>query len=159
MPRSRSWFSCVLVTLAACSSGSLASDEWVLRGVPLTLDTVPTVLTVEPPFVRGAASSAVCVALDSATHVVELPHLVLRPRAPTDSAPSLLAMERGTADAITIAGDITAGSGSRTAIVTSSYASSHQLCLGQMRDSITQLRLWSSEPLAIGQVSLVTTQK
>lgn len=149
----------LLAALAACSGSSLGSTDRALSNGPVNLDTAATVLTVDPPLIKNGTQPALCLALDTARYVVELPHQVLRSRTPKDSTYLVMAFERRTDGAIVISGEVESVSGTRGAISPSSYASSHQLCMGLPLDSIARVRLRSNVPLTLREVSFVTSNK
>jgi len=147
----------LVALLSVCRDGSHGNR--VLVGSETTLDTSATTIAVAPPFILGAGISALCLSLDSTTHVVELPHMVLRKRSSTDTAHAVVAMDRRTQGAISVLGDLQSVSGRQTPVTPSTYVSSHKLCFGSLVDSIAVVRLHSSERLRILGVAFETTYK
>jgi hypothetical protein len=125
----------------------------------LELDTSATVLPVQPPFVLGTGTSALCLQLDSSSHVVELPHIILRRRAPEDGTHTVLAMDRRSEGAVAITGRFEGAGGQRTAGAPTQYVSSHALCFGNLPDSTERVYLSSSEAIRVTRVEFKTTYK
>jgi hypothetical protein len=147
-----------LLTIAACGDFGLDGSERVISP-PIALDTGMVSLSVDPPFVKEDGQSSLCIALDTSSHVVELPHMVLRPRTGQDTTYAVLAMERRTEDAITISAELESMSQLRAPVAISMYISSHELCFGLPIDSIARVRVRSSRPLATRGVAFATTRK
>jgi len=141
--------------------GCRADTGWdrVLTQSGLDVDTTFTELAVEPPFVVGTGISALCLDLDSTTHVVELPHIVLRRRTSADTTHMVLAMERRTTGFITVTGRFHGHLAKGPELNPTSYASSHALCFGNLPDTVTRVGLRSSERLRVKRVAFRTSTK
>jgi len=146
-----------LLVVLGCRSDTGA--DRVLTQTGLELDTAFTDFVVRPPFVVGTGISALCVDLDSTTHVVELPHIVLRRRTSADTTHMVLAMERRSTGAITVTGRFDGRSDKGAELNATSYASSHALCFGNLPDTVTRVRLRSSERMRVRRVAFETSSK